>query len=206
MPNIQHKKRPHKRRASVKAKSPHLYARIGIVCVLFAVLAALSTFSVYALIPDQVRNNLSGFEARKDHDDSFADTAQGKQRGEVLGSQSVSSAVSDLRQTSDFSGWSTGLASAYSLETNDDWDETASGIPLNNYSYTVAVPIEEAALLGSSIEIGYGTLSLEALITDTGGLGPLGRDFDLSPAIWHAFGADSESDWGVRTIYYRFVE
>ena len=81
MPNIQHKKRPHKRRASVKANSPHLYARIGIVCVLFAVLAALSTFSVYALIPDQVRNNLAGFEARKDHDDSFADTAQGKQRG-----------------------------------------------------------------------------------------------------------------------------
>lgn len=138
--------------------------------MLFAVLAALSTFSVYALIPDQVRNNLAGFEVRKDHDDSFADTAQGKQRGEALGSQSVSSAVSDLRQTSDFSGWSTGLASAYSLETNDDWDETASGIPLNNYSYTVAVPIEEAALLGSSIEIGYGTLSLEALITDTGGL------------------------------------
>lgn len=37
-------------------------------------------------------------------------------------------------------GWSEGLASAYSLETNDGWDETASGIPLNNYSPTVAVP------------------------------------------------------------------
>ena len=39
-------------------------------------------------------------------------------------------------------GWSEGLASAYGLETNDGWDETASGIPLNNYSLTVAVPQE----------------------------------------------------------------
>lgn len=102
-------------------------------------------------------------------------------------------------------GWSEGLASAYSLETNDGWDETASGIPLNNYSPTVAVPQENKDLLGRSIEIFYAGKTVEAKVTDTGALAPLGRALDLSPATWRAFGASSISDWGVRGVFYRFV-
>lgn len=102
-------------------------------------------------------------------------------------------------------GWSEGLASAYGLETNDGWDETASGIPLNNYSLTVAVPQENKDLLGRSIEIFYAGKTVEAKVTDTGALTPLGRALDLSPATWRAFGASSISDWGVRGVFYRFV-
>ncbi len=101
-------------------------------------------------------------------------------------------------------GWSEGLASAYSMETNDGWDATASGIPLNNYSLTVAVPQENKDLLGCTVEIFYAGKTVEAKVTDTGALGPLGRMLDLSPATWRAFGADSLSDWGVREVYYRF--
>ena len=72
-------------------------------------------------------------------------------------------------------GWSEGLASAYSLETNDGWDETASGIPLNNYALTVAVPQENKDLLGSNVEIFYAGKTVEAKVTDTGALAPLGR-------------------------------
>ena len=102
-------------------------------------------------------------------------------------------------------GWSEGLASAYSLETNDGWDETASGISLDNYSPTVAVPQENKDLLGRSIEIFYAGKTVEAKVTDTGALAPLGRALDLSPATWRAFGASSISDWGVRGVFYRFV-
>ena len=206
MPNNQRIRKPHARRVSVTAKKPHLYARVGVVFALFAVMASLSTVSVDALLPDQMGVGLFSFDKHEEHDDGIAESAQGKQRGDTLGDQSISSASSEIRQNSDFSGWSTGRASAYSLESNDDWAETASGIPLDNYSYTVAVPIENAYLLGQSVEIGYGSLSLVARITDTGGLGPLDRDFDLAPAMWRAFGASSESDWGVRTVYYRYVE
>ena len=102
-------------------------------------------------------------------------------------------------------GWSEGLASAYSLETNDGWDETASGIPLNNYALTVAVPQENKDLLGCNVEIFYAGKTVEAKVADTGALAPLGRALDLSPATWRAFGASSISDWGVRGVFYRFV-
>lgn len=102
-------------------------------------------------------------------------------------------------------GWLEGLASACSLETNDGWDATASGIPLNNHSLTVAVPQEDKDLLGRTVQIFYAGKTVEAKVTDTGALGPLGRSLDLSPATWRAFGADSLSDWGVREVHYRFV-
>lgn len=101
--------------------------------------------------------------------------------------------------------WLEGLASAYSLETNDGWDATASGIPLNNHSLTVAVPQENKDLLGCTVQIFYAGKTVEAKVTDTGALGPLGRVLDLSPATWRAFGADSLSDWGVREVHYRFI-
>ena len=108
-------------------------------------------------------------------------------------------------QRPDGQGWASALASAYSLETNDDWDQTATGIPLDNTSYTVAVPIGEEHLFRSTVELFYGGVSLKAKVTDSGNLATYGRFFDLSPAVWRAFGARSEDAWGVRDVYYRFV-
>lgn len=101
--------------------------------------------------------------------------------------------------------WQLGFASAYSFEDNDGWDATASGIPLDWTSYTVAVPISQRYLLGSSVEISYGGMSLVATVTDVGGFAGYGRALDLAPGVWKAFGASSPGDWGVRQVAYRFL-
>lgn len=114
--------------------------------------------------------------------------------------------LSELEQlTPEGEGWTSGLASAYSLETNDGWDETASGIPLDTTTPTVAVPQDQSDLLGSTVEIFYAGMTVEAQVTDTGAFGELGRALDLSPAVRSAFGADSLDEWGVRTVWYRFI-
>ena len=102
-------------------------------------------------------------------------------------------------------GWLVGSASAYSLDDNDGGDATASGIPLDETSLTVAVPESQASLLGAVVEIYYGGICVEAVVTDTGGFEDFGRSFDLAPGVWRAFGADDVEDWGVRDISYRFT-
>lgn len=102
-------------------------------------------------------------------------------------------------------GWSAALASAYSLEDNDGWDQTASGVPLDDSTPTVAVPIEQEGLLGAQVDIFYEGMTVRATVTDTGSFGEEGRMFDLSPAIWQGFGCSSVDDWGVREVSYRFV-
>lgn len=107
--------------------------------------------------------------------------------------------------------WSSGVASAYNVATNDDGkgtfgvSTTASGRALNDGSVTVAVPSNQAHLLGSIVEICYGDKVVVATVTDTGGFGKYGRCLDLAPGVYHALGADSPSDWGTRTIHYRFL-
>lgn len=101
--------------------------------------------------------------------------------------------------------WSKGMASGYDLQNNDGWDETASGIPLDNETYTVAVPQEEAHRLLSMMEIMYEGTLLTAQVTDTGGFTQYGRDLDLGPAVWRAFGADDDDEWGVREVHYRYI-
>ncbi len=198
---------PRARRGSVYTKTPNLYARIAAVFILFVGMAGFATASVYALLPDQIPENpFIAFEKHEEHDSDIAEDAQEKSKGDTLGDQSVAAAFAEVNQNSNFSGWSTGLASAYGLDSNDDGALTASGVPLDDYSYTVAVPQEKSYLLGKSVDIGYDNVSLTATITDTGGFGPMGRDFDLAPGVWKAFGASSESDWGLRSIYYRFVD
>ncbi len=200
-------RQPRVRRGSVYVRKPNLYARIAAVFVFFVGMACLTTASVYAFLPGQIPDNpFIAFEKHESHDSDIADDAQEKTKGDTLGDQSVAAAFAEVNQNPDFSGWSTGLASAYGLDSNDEGALTASGVPLDDYSYTVAVPQEKSYLLGQSVEIGYGDASLVASITDTGGFGPLGRDFDLAPGVWRAFGANSESDWGLRTIYYHFVD
>lgn len=107
--------------------------------------------------------------------------------------------------------WSTGLATAYNITTNDDGfgnfgvTNTASGIDLTDNSITVAVPAEQSYLVGSVVEICYDGKVVIATVTDTGGFAKYGRALDLAPGVYKAFGASTPSEWGVRTIYYRFL-
>lgn len=107
--------------------------------------------------------------------------------------------------------WSSGVASAYNVATNDDGrgtfgvSTTASGRGINDGSVTVAVPSNQSYLLGRVVEICYGDKVVIATVTDTGGFGKYGRCLDLAPGVYHALGADSPSDWGTRTIHYRFL-
>lgn len=107
--------------------------------------------------------------------------------------------------------WSSGSASAYCIATNDDGNgnfgvsTTASGIALTNSSVTVAVPESQSYLLGSIVEICYEGKVVIATVTDTGGFAKYGRVLDLAPGVYEALGATSASDWGSRTVYYRFL-
>lgn len=107
--------------------------------------------------------------------------------------------------------WSTGIASAYAIANNDDGKgnfgvtDTASGIDLTDSSVTVAVPASKAHLLGSIVEVCYDGKVVIATVTDTGGFARYGRDLDFAPGVWKALGASSCSDWGTRTVHYRFL-
>ena len=107
--------------------------------------------------------------------------------------------------------WQSGIASAYSIETNDDGQgnfgvtNTASGIALTHQSVTVAVPEDKAYLVGSICEICYNGKVVIATVTDTGGFAKYGRALDLAPGVYKAFGANSYTDWGTRNVYYRFI-
>lgn len=101
--------------------------------------------------------------------------------------------------------WARGLASGYCFENNDGWDSTASGIPLDLTSYTVAVALDDGDLLGREVEIVYEGIALTARVTDVGGFAVYGRVLDLSPAVWEAFGSVSDDDWGVRYVGYRIL-
>ena len=107
--------------------------------------------------------------------------------------------------------WSSGSASGYNIATNDDGKgnfgvtNTSSGIALTDNSITVAVPESQSYLVGSVVELCYDGKVVIATVTDTGGFAKYGRSLDLAPGVYKAFGASSPSDWGVRTIYYRFL-
>lgn len=107
--------------------------------------------------------------------------------------------------------WSTGVASAYSIADNDDGKgnfgvtATASGIELSHESITVAVPESESWRLGQICEICYDGKVVIATVTDTGGFAKYGRALDLAPGVYKAFGCSTVSDWGTRTVSYRFL-
>lgn len=96
--------------------------------------------------------------------------------------------------------WYTGAASAYSPVCNGG-TVTASGVELDWDTPTVAslwLP------LGSYIEIYYDGMSVIAQVTDRGPY-VSGRDLDLAPGVYAAFGVGSTDEWGVRTVSYRLL-
>ncbi|ACV21102.1 Uncharacterised protein [Slackia heliotrinireducens] len=108
-------------------------------------------------------------------------------------------------------GWQQGLASAYSFADNDDGhgnfgtSVTASGRHISDYGLTVAVPASESWRIGEPVAIVYGETVIITTVTDTGGFAPYGRALDLAPGTYHALGATSCDDWGVRLVYYKFL-
>ncbi|MDR3053399.1 MAG: hypothetical protein LBU48_06025 [Coriobacteriales bacterium] len=98
--------------------------------------------------------------------------------------------------------WITGLASAYDVDAGTS---TATGATVTSSSMGVAVPAEWRYLLGSSVEISYNGMTVTAIINDTGGFLRYGRDLDLQPGVWRAFGFSDQNDWGVRTVKWRIV-
>lgn len=101
--------------------------------------------------------------------------------------------------------WMIGMASAYSVDSNTGGNATASGDELTDDSMSVAVPLSQRYLLGRSVQIRYGGKTITAVVNDVGGFAAHGRVLDLAGGCWKAFGCSSASDWGVRTVQYRFL-
>lgn len=100
----------------------------------------------------------------------------------------------------DTSEWYTTIASAYDPNCNGG-TATSSGIPLDWTTPTVAsiwVPD------GTYIEIVYNGMSVIAQVTDTGPF-VAGRELDLAPGTFQAFGFSTTDEWGVREVSYRIL-
>lgn len=198
--------RTHKRAGSRGAVARQRAALAG--CALFVAAFAFVVASV-AGMPDAAQPVQAAGSQQVRADEAGAQDASAGSQDASAQAQSNGDAAAEeekpVKMEPDGEGWDTGRASAYSLETNDGWDATSSGIPLDEESYTVAVAMQEASLLGREVELFYRGVQLTAKVTDTGALAPLGRKFDLAPAVWEEFGAATEDGWGVRTVFYRFV-
>jgi rare lipoprotein A (peptidoglycan hydrolase) len=99
--------------------------------------------------------------------------------------------------------WQTGLASAYGngfIGNTTNW-----GNVLTWESMGVAVPQAWRYMMGSYVEIEYGGQSIICFIDDTGAFAQWGRVLDLQPGVWKFFGFNTENDWGVRNVRYRFI-
>lgn len=145
-------------------------------------------------------------EARKLVEEATARVDEAQEAERLAALAALAAPSGSVFETGALDGsWQLGFASAYSFEDNDGWDATASGIPLDWTSYTVAVPISQRYLLGRSVEISYNGMSLVATVTDVGGFAGYGRALDLAPGVWKAFGAGSPGEWGVRQVAYRFL-
>ncbi|MCF0104029.1 MAG: peptidase, partial [Eggerthellaceae bacterium] len=95
--------------------------------------------------------------------------------------------------------WIHGSASAYG-----SGESTATGEFVTESSMGVSVVISRfPELRGRNVEIEYGGMSVFARVNDCGGLN--GRDLDLQPGVYHAFGFDSPYAWGVRGVNYRYL-
>lgn len=108
-------------------------------------------------------------------------------------------------------GWSSGVASAYGGSTDPytpNPGTTATGAVCDDWSMGVAVPMAWPnywRYYGRTVEISYNGKTVFATVNDCGGMGGGSRSLDLQPGVWKAFGYSSCTDWGVRTVSYRFL-
>lgn len=102
--------------------------------------------------------------------------------------------------------WQQGKCTAYDPVSIGYSGLTASGTYLSDSIYTVAAPVENRELLGKRVELSYNGITIIAVVSDLGEFAPYGVAFDFAPAVFHAFGAQTASDWGAHTVSYRFVD
>lgn len=108
-------------------------------------------------------------------------------------------------------GWQTGVASAYGGSTDPytpNPGTTATGAVCDDFSMGVAVPMAWPnywQYYGRKVEISYGGMTVIATVNDCGYMGGGSRSLDLQPGVWKAFGFSSCTDWGLRTVNYRFL-
>lgn len=107
--------------------------------------------------------------------------------------------------TVDTSGpeWQSGLASAYDVASSSAL--TYSGRSFDDFCVTVAVPQGMEEYVGRPVEIVCDGQVVVATVTDTGGFAKYGRCLDLGGGVWRAFGCQTCSDWGLRTVQYRYL-
>ena len=108
-------------------------------------------------------------------------------------------------------GWSTGIASAYGGSTDPYTPNpgvTATGDVCDDWSMGVAVPMawdRYWQYYGRTVEISYNGITVFAIVNDCGYMGGGSRSLDLQPGVWKAFGYSSCTEWGLRTVQYRFL-
>lgn len=108
-------------------------------------------------------------------------------------------------------GWSTGVASAYGGSTDPYTPNpgiTATGDVCDDWSMGVAVPMawdRYWQYYGRTVEISYNGITVFAIVNDCGYMGGGSRSLDLQPGVWKAFGYSSCTEWGLRTVQYRFL-
>lgn len=199
------KRKPHEsiaRRKPVKRKTEgSAGSRKKIPRIIFWSITCLVAFNLVGMLVflDEDDQPYSRLERQPTAEDKAPKTPKAKQKKSHNKLEKI-----DPKAALDDS-WIKGMASGYDFDNNDGWDETASGIPLDNETYTVAVPQEDAHRLHALIEIIYEDTKLTAKVTDTGGFAKYNRDLDLSPAVWRAFGAATDDEWGVREVHYRYL-
>lgn len=164
---------------------------------------------------EDVASTVAGLQAKSAQIDSRLQQIAEQAAAEQAAQQAAAQQAAAQQQGSSSGGtsssvpdgsWGSGLASSYNPE--HDGTATATGIPLDWSSYTVAIPMRWSSFWSyyyRSVEISYGGTTIVAMVTDCGVL-PGGRVLDLSPACAEALcGSSESSDWGVRTVSYRFL-
>ena len=120
-----------------------------------------------------------------------------------------SSATASARtESTDTTGWSSGVASAYGGATDPGCGSiTANGSYVSESSMGVAIPLAwgRRDLLGHQVLISYGGKTVTAVINDLGGMGGGSRALDLQPGVFRALGANSCDGWGLRTVQYKIL-
>lgn len=95
-----------------------------------------------------------------------------------------------------------GIAGAYGAPGT----RTATGAVVDDQSMGVAIPMswpDYRLYFGKTVMITYGGRTVLATINDVGSL--TGRDLDLQPGVFRAFGVSSPVEWGLRPVIYRVL-
>lgn len=147
-------------------------------------------------------------EAKKRAEEEAAKMAAERASSSGSSSGGSSATASARTESTDTTGWSSGVASAYGGATDPGCGSiTANGSYVSESSMGVAIPLAwgRRDLLGHQVLISYGGKTVTAVINDLGGMGGGSRALDLQPGVFRALGANSCDGWGLRTVQYKIL-